>query len=352
MAVPSVVRQRMDQEADALRQQGIDPNGPPPGVASVAPVASVPSSLPTPQPTTPTDDAAALRARNAELEQELRTQNGRVSAQATELQELKQRFDVINGNRAFLETSITEQAARSQELERKLQELQAQGVTQQVQSVVGSLDEGGPTEEQKKEFGDSLDFVQRVVRQQLASVVKPLIAKLADMEKRLDRVKEIDSRLPHIEESVKVTDMQMARSREEQFIRAEVLPHFPDFETVRNTKEWKEYLSRDTGRGYQVGQLLKTYRQANDAQGIRAVIGGFYEQRKSKPSLDSLAVPGKSAADAPETPAPAKMKASEYQANLRAFTSKRLSKQDWDAYRARFEQALNAGNVEMDAELR
>ena len=46
------------------------------------------------------------------------------------------------------------------------------------------------------------------------------------------------------------------------------------------------------------------------------------------------------------------MKASEYKANLRAMTAKRMTKPDWEAYRARWEQALNSGNVEMDTELR
>jgi len=81
------------------------------------------------------------------------------------------------------------------------------------------------------------------------------------------------------------------------------------------------------------------------------VLGAFYDKR-TKPSLDSLAVPAKSAADAPSANAPAKMKASEYKANLNSFIKKRMVKQDWDAYRARWEEALNAGNVEMDVELR
>lgn len=347
MAVPSAVTQRIQRETDALRAQGLDPNGAPPApVVEVTPTPAAPSAAPAAP--APTDDAAALRARNAELEQELRTQSGRVSATASELAELKTRFDVINSNRSFLETSVTEQAAKIQQLEQAREE---HGIAQQVQSVVGSLDDTGPTEAQLKEYGDSLDFVQKVVRQQLAAVVKPLIAKLADMEKRLERVKEIDSRLPKIEESVQISDLAAARSREEQYIRTEVLPHFPDFESVRNTKEWKEYLARDTGRGFAVGQLLKTYRQSGDANGIRAVIGGFYE-RKAKPSLDSLAVPGKSAADAPLTPVAAKMKSSEYKANLKAFTFKRMSKADWDAYRTRWDQAIQSGNVEMDEEIR
>jgi hypothetical protein len=351
-AVPQAVRDRAQREENALREQGIDPNGPP--VAVQAGTVSTPSQAPsTPVSVAPAqvDDAAALRAENERLRAELSTQGGRVSSTAAEVAELKQRFDLINSNRSFLESSMTELATKNQELERQLQEAQSSRTKSHAFTVAESLDESGPTEEQIQQYGESQDYVERIVKKTMAGVIKPLVAQIAEMEKALARVKDIDAKLPKLEQSAKVADINTARSREEQFLRAEILPHFPDFETVRTTSEWKEYLSRDTGKGYPVGQLLKVYRDQGDAQGIRAVLGGFYDKR-DKPTLDSLAVPAKSAADAPSTAAPAKMKASEYKANLRAMTSKRLSKADWEAYRARWDQALQAGNVEMDTELR
>jgi hypothetical protein len=299
----------------------------------------------------PVDDAASLREENERLRAELSTQGGRVSSTASEIADLKQRLELINSNRSFLEQSATELATKNQELERRLEDVQASTNKARAFSVAESLDESGPTKEQIDQYGDSKDFVERVVKQQMASVIKPLVMQIAEMEKLLARVKDIDAKLPKLEQSAKVADINTARSREEQFLRTEVLPYFKDFETVRNTPEWKEYLSRDTGKGYPIGMLLKTYREQGDAVGIRAVLGGFYE-RKSKPTLDSLAVPAKSAADAPNTSPTAKMKASEYKANLRSMTSKRMSKEDWEAYRARWDHALQAGNVEMDTELR
>lgn len=355
MAVPSVVQQRIQREEQALREQGIDPNGPPSG----APAAVSPPT-PTFTPTVPaapapsgTDEAAALRTKVAELEAELRTQSGRTSSSATETKELKDRLELIDTNRRFLETTLTEIQERNNTLESQLADAVSKGTSTQLHAAVSALDEGGPTEAQLKQYdSDTVDFVQRVVRQQLAAVIKPLVADIAEIKKSVGQVKEINNRLPPLEESVKVSNINNQRLKEEQFLRAEVLPHFSDFETVRTTQEWKDYLSKDTGRGYPIGVLLKTYRQQNDAVNIRGVIGAFYEQRKAKPSLDALAVPGKSTADAPETPAPVKMKASEYKEKLRQLTSKRISKPDWEAYRARWEQALNTGNVEMDVELR
>jgi hypothetical protein len=352
MAVPQAVRDRALREEAALREQGIDPNGAP--VAVQAGTVSTPSQAPsTPVSVAPAqvDDAATLRAENERLRAELSTQGGRVSSTASEVAELKNRFELINSNRTFLEQSMTELAAKNQELERQLQEAQTSRTKSQAFSVAESLDASGPTDEQIQQYGDSRDFVERIAKQQMAGVIKPLVAQLAEMEKALARVKDIDAKLPKLEQSAKVADINTARSREEQFLRTEVLPYFSDFETVRTTPEWKEYLSRDTGKGYPIGMLLKTYREQGDAQGIRAVLGGFYEKR-SKPSLDSLAVPAKSAADAPNTAPTAKMKASEYKANLRSFTSKRMSKPDWEAYRADWDKALQSGNVEMDVELR
>lgn len=356
MAVPQAVQNRMQREADALRASGIDPNGPPPGapVAASSPSTPVASPAPAPAPSAAptTDEVAALRARNAELEAELRTQGGRVSATASELADLKNRLEMIGGNRQFLETSVSELNERNAALEAELAELRAKGTASQLHSAVSTLDEAGPTPEQVKEYGqDGIEFVQRVVKQQLAAIVKPLLADITEIKKQLIHVKDVHAKLPKIEETVKVADANNARAMEERFLAAEVLPYYPDFPTVRTTQEWRDYLARDTGRGYPIGVLLKTYRQQNDATNIRAVIGAFYEQRK-KPSLESLAVPGKTTADAPEAPAPVKLKSSEYQRNLRMFTAKRMPKADWDAYRARWDQALQAGNVEMDVELR
>lgn len=351
MAVPQVVQQRMAREAAELVAQGIDPNGPPPGASvPVSTPAQAPAS-PAPLAPAPIDDAAALRAENERLKQELSTQGGRVSATASEIAELKQRLELINSNRTFLESNVTEQAAEVERLKAELAEAQARGVKSQVQTIASSLDESGPTKEQIDQYGESQDFVERIVRRQLAVVIKPLVQQIADMEKLLNRVKDIDAKIPQLEKSAQVADINVARQREEQFLRAEVIPHFPDFEQVRNTPEWKAYLQRDTGRGYPNGALLKLYREQGDAQGIRAVLGAFYEKR-SKPTLDSLAVPAKTTADAPPAPAVPKMKASEYKANLKALTSKKMTKEAWDAYRTRWEQALNAGNVEMDTELR
>lgn len=349
-AVPQAVRERTQRDEAALREQGIDPHGPPPSFTT-PPTPQAPVAAPALAPA-PIDDAAALRAENERLKQELSTQGGRVSATATEVEELKQRFDLINQNRAFLESTVTTISEKNQQLERELAEARANGTKSQVEEVVTKLDEAGPTKEQIEQFGaDSQNFVERIVQQRMAAALKPLAAQLKHMEGLLGRVKEIDSKIPQLEKSAKVADFNTARQREDQFLRSEILPYFPNFETVRQTPEWQNYLKRDTGRGYRLGNLLQVYREQNNPDGIRAILGAYYE-KEAKPTLESLAVPAKTTADAPQAPVVAKMKASEYQTNLRAMTSKRMSKQDWDAYRARWDQAIQAGNVEYDVELR
>lgn len=349
MAVPGAVARRKEQEEAGLRAQGLDPNGAPidlqqPAASPVAPAVA-------PAPVATPDDPAALRARIAELESAQSTQSGRASAAAREVEELKQRLEVINGNRTFLETKLGE---LSQELETLRTQNEELARKQTTSSIASSLDDTGPTPEQVKAYGeDGIDFVERVVKRTMATVIRPLIEQMAVMEKTLGRVKEIDAKVPMLESAASVAHLSAARTKELEFLRAEVLPYFPDFESVRNTPEWKEYLQKDVpGRGYKVGQLLQTHRQAYNAAGIRTVIGGFYDERKSKPSLDSLSVPAKTGGDAPAAPTPEKMKASEYKQKLKDFTSKRLPKADWEAYRARWDQAIAAGNVEMDVDIR
>lgn len=349
MAVPGAVTRRMEQEEAGLRAQGLDPNGAPlelqqPGAA---PAPAAPSAAPAGVP----DDPAALRARIAELEGAQSTQSGRASAAAREVEELKQRLEVINGNRTFLETKVGE---LSQELEALRTQNEELARKQTTSSIASALDDTGPTPEQIKEYGaEGIDFVERVVKRSMAAVVRPLIEQMAAMEKTLGRVKEIDAKVPMLESAASVAHLSAARSKELEFLRTEVIPYFPDFETVRNTPEWKEYLQKDVpGRGYKIRELLQTHRQAYNAAGIRTVIGGFYDERKSKPSLDSLSVPAKTGGDAPTAPAPEKLKASEYKQKLKDFTSKRLPKADWEAYRARWDHAIAAGNVEMDVDIR
>jgi hypothetical protein len=355
MAVPSAVTQRRERDADAMRAQGINPDtgmpldAPPTEGGSPSPAPLSPSAAPA---AVPTDDAAALRARVQELEAELSTQNGRTSSAATELNELKARFDVINDNRSFLERTVTELSEKATKAEQQLAEMSQNKTAESFKSAVSTLDGDGPTDKQKEEFGDSLDFVQRVVRQQLAAVIKPLAERMATLETVLGRVKDIDAKLPTLERAAQVTDLNVQRDRELEFLRAEILPHFTDFEQVRTTPAWKEYLNKDTGKGYKIGQLLASYRKTGDAVGIRTLLGAFYESRKAAPSLESLAVPGKTNAETPPAPAAAKMKSSEYKMKLKAMTSKKLSKPEWEEYRARWDAAVASGNVEMDEEVR
>lgn len=345
MAVPGAVTRRKEQEEAELRAQGLDPNGAPLAMQLGDDPAPAPAAPATPAPNT--DDVNRLQA-------ELSTQNGRLSAAAREAEELKKQLEIVNGNRGFLESKMTELTEQVAALQRQNEELAQRQSSASIAGVVSSLDDTGPTEAQVKEFGaDSVDFIERVTKRQLAAVVKPLIERLTTMEKVLGRVKEIDGKLPQLESAAQVAHINDARAREMDFLRKEILPHYSDFETVRSTPEWRAYLMKDVpGRGYKIGQLLKTYRESSDAVGIRTLIGAFYDTKTSKPTLDSLSVPGKTGADAPEKPAVPKMKSSEYKANLKDFTSKRMSKADWEAYRARWDAAITAGNIEMDVELR
>jgi len=348
MAVPSAVARRAERDAAELRDAGFDPNGAPLAVqqpgAGEAPAA--------PAPAAPTDDAAALRARVAELEAAESTQNGRVSATAQELAAAKAQLELVNGNRSFLEGKLTELTEKVNALETENNTIKQQTTVSRVDSAVADLAGAEITEKDRAEFGDSIEFVQRVAKSQLAAVIAPLVERLKSIESSLGRLKELD-KLPSLEESARVASIDAARNKELEFLRKEIFPHFPDFESVRLTQEWKDYLGQDIpGRGIKIGHLLRTHRQAMDPIGIRSVLSAFYDKRTSKPSLDSLVVPAKTNADAPQAPAPTKIKASEYKQNLRDFTSKKLPKADWEAFRVRWDQAIATNNVEMDVEIR
>jgi hypothetical protein len=350
MAIPGAVQRRAEREASELRAQGIDPTSGEPIEAQIDPSAT-PGSTPAPVPSTPVDPRDA---KIAELEAALSTQNGRASTSSQELQELKRQFDAVNGNRTFLETKLTELTEKVGQLEQEKTTLQQRQTTDSLTAVVSSLDERGPTEKQIEVFGqESVDFVESVVKRAVAAIIKPLVARLSDMETTLARVREIDGKIPKLESAANVSFIEAARSREQDFFTREILPNFPDFVQVRGTPEWQKYLLEDVpGRGYKIGELLKTHRDSANAAGIRAVIGAYYDRKKATPSLDSLAVPAKTGADAPLQPEAKKMKASEYKRMLQQFTFKKISKADWEAFRTRWDAAISSGNVEMDEEIR
>ena len=352
MAVPGAVTRRAERDAEELRQQGIDPtSGAPIGVQSSAPAApAAPTLVPS---TPPVDDAAALRARIAELEQAESTQSGRASAASRELEELKKRTDLVDGNRSFLEGELVKLKERLDATEAENATLKRDSTVTNVDKAIASLDGAGPTEAQLKEFGDEgVDFVVRVAKQQMSAVMAPLVERLRMIEQSLGRLKELD-KLPKLEEVGKVMSMETQRNKELEFIRTEILPSFSDFEKVRTTKEWQDYLGQDIpGRGIKVGHLLNSYRQLSDADGIRSLLTAFYNKRASKPTLDSLVVPDKTNADVAPKPAEAKIKASEYKQKLRDFIAKKLPKPEWETFRARWDHAVATGAVEMDTEIR
>ncbi len=357
MALPGAVTRRSEREAAELRAQGIDPtSGAPiavqvdPPVETVTPTTPTPSVVPTPTPTP--DDPAALRARIAQLEQEGSTQSGRASSASRELEDAKKRLELVDGNRAFLENQLSELVAKVGTLEAENNTLKQKTNATEIDKVVADLNGEGPTEKQLQDFdADAVDMIRRITNQRLAGVVNPLVERLKAIEAQLGRLKELD-KLPQLEQATNISSMETARNKELEFLRKEVIAYFPDFETVKDTKEWRDFVGQDIpNRNIKIGHLLGTYRKTYDPIGIRSIISAFYDKQK-KPTLDSLVVPGKTNAEVPTGAPPAKIKASEYKAQQKAFISKKLPLPDWNAFRTRWEAALAAGNVEMDVDLR
>lgn len=367
MAVPSAVTRRKEQDAAALRNAGINPDsGAPidvqatttPAVAEVAPAPAAPTfhfTTPnTAQPATPTDDVAELKAKIAGLEQQLSTQNGRASSSTTELEQATQRNALLEQNRQFLENSLQELTGKLEKLQEENNQLArsqtASGVTKVLQDLEQPLTF---TEEEQRDFKDSAPFIQKVVKQTMAAALKPVIEQINVLSAAMGKVDQLDKRLPELGTAVQAASTQARQMAEQQFFQREVTAHFPDFLTVKETPEWKAYVHTDIpGRGIKIGQLLVTYQKMNNAPGIRAVLQNFYDQRASRPTLNSLAVPAKTSGDVPAAPEPVKLKSSEYNRNLNDFVMKRMSKPDWEAYKAKWDAAFNANNVEFDAPVR
>jgi hypothetical protein len=364
-AVPSAVARRREAEEAALRAQGIDPNAPP--VATLngggngngdSPAPDAPEST-APAGPDPRESTAAgggeteqqLRERIAELEQEVRTNSGRSSTAQTELERSKRALDTVQENRQFLERTVQEQQESIEQLRKQLEESSRTATLSTTDRALAEFNEvPEPTAQELSTFGeDTVSFVTKLARKQVAAAVKPMVDRMKAIEGALGRLKDLD-KLPGLEQSVKATAAQNERQASDEFFRKEILTYFPDFETVRDTDAWKTYLNQEVpGRGMKVGNLLTFYHNNHNSIGVRAVLTSYYDAKKAAPSRDSLAVPGKAQTEGKPNGAKPRFRASEYQVKLRQFINKKLPKADWETYKANFDAALNDDRVERDA---
>jgi len=346
MAIPSAVRrQREKLEAElGIKADGTPVDPPPvetPDLSLVPPTEAAPQPEPT---AAPPADASALQARIDELEHLLKTRDGQTSTSMREANEARQRAEVMASQVQALEEGLAT-------LQKQLETAEARATAKEASAAFPSLDTEDLTPEEMNVFGkDSVGFVEKLTKKQLVGYFKPLLSKMEAMEKQLDRVRELD-KLPQLEKVVKEAETETQRVREEEFFRKEILAHFSDFEAVRNTQAWKDYLAADIpGRGIKNHHLLNQYRLVNNAQGIRSLIQAHYDAIKAKPTLASLATPRGTSTEGSPVPK-ARYKASEYNAKLKDFLARKTAKKDWDAFKSEFQTAFNEGRVDMDARL-
>ena len=360
MAVPSAVTRRREAEEAALRAQGIDPNAPPiatlnGGELSQPAQQSQPAAAPAQPDQTAApegaDDPVELRRRIAELEQEVRTNSGRASTAQQEAERVRRQQDTIQENRQFLERTVQEQQERIEALTRQVEESSRAATQTTTDRALNEFTEASDvTSQELATFGeDTVSFVAKVARKQMAAAVKPMLDRLKAIEGALGRLKDLD-KLPVLEQSVRATAADTERRASDEFFRKEILTYFPDFEQVRDTDAWKGYLNQEVpGRGMKVGHLLTHYHNNHNAVGARAILTTYYEALKAVPTRDSLAVPDKARTEGRPAGAKPRYKASEYQVKLRQFINKKLSKADWDSYKAEFDLALAEDRVDRDA---
>lgn len=347
MAVPTAVRRKREQQeaeyaalmanapsADEVLQSVPD-----------TPVQSVPDvAVPQVAPVAASQSQADSRdSRIAELEQLLRTRDGQASQSMRELNESKQRLDLMASQIAALEEANTNLMQQKET---------AEALATAKRTSLPSLDEVHEvTPDELEKFGaDSVNFVSKLSKRELQALIKPLFEKVSSMETALARVSDLD-KLPQLETSIKNVQAESQRVKDEEFFRVEVLGRFPDFVNVRTTPEWKEYLATDVpDKGYKIGHMLNHYRLLHDGSNIRSIIQGFYDRKEARPTLASLTVPSKTQTEGTVVTKP-KLKASTYRDKLRAFTQRKLPKVEWETFKTEFNTAMNEGRVEMDAQL-
>ena len=261
-----------------------------------------------------------------------------------EANEARQREEVMTSQVRALEESVAT-------LQKQAETAEARAAAKVADSALPSFDFEEPTPEEIEKFQpDSVGFINKLSKKQLVGYIKPLVDKVNAMEKQLDRVRELD-KLPQLEKAVADSSVESERIREEEFFRKEVLAYFNDFESVRDTPEWKSYLHSDIpGRGIKTHHLLDQYRKVHNAQGIRSLIQGHYDAQKMKPNLASLVTPSGTRVEGTPVSKP-RLKASDYKQKLKEWTHKRVPTAQWEAFKSDFNTALAEDRVDMDVNL-
>lgn len=254
-AADRALQELMKPATPAANEGGAAPPPPVDGVQPQVPAAPAPDPAPAPAPAptvTPTSDAEQLKR----LQQQLQTEAGRNQAQSAELSEMK-------GRMAAMQEVLRAQQARA-----------TPAAAPTPRNLI--------TEADKKDFGeDMIDFVSRMIRQEVGSSLVTLTDKLNTIEGQLRSVG------------------QRAQSAETTAAEQAAVSYFnrltelaPGWKTTNDDQGFLDWLKeRDTFARKTRHELLADAHKEADAETVAAFFQAYWKEKGTAPAAPAAPTP-------------------------------------------------------------
>jgi hypothetical protein len=199
------------------------------------------------------------------------------------------------------------------------------------------------TEDETKEFGDSKDFISKVVKQQLAPVLAQVNGLIAELKQQ---IADVDTKAGQATTAV-------AATAQRSFLQ-QVKGAVPNLDAIKNHKNWPDFLDEtDDLTGATLEQLLAHNIQKERLDGVVKIYKRFadkyLETNNNTPAGYNGGNPSGAATTPPATPpTEGRLKQSD---RVKASEDYRKGRISWDQLQvvnSRFEEAEKAGLLDHD----
>lgn len=365
--LPTAARAAHQAQLATLGIPGVTPAPSPAPAAPAAPVAAAPAPATVPTAPAPVQPVAAPVAPAAQPD-DTAAELARLRAETEELKRRQSGADKARSDAELLAQTLAEQASIMQEQLRRMQaenealatsrQAEVQAQVEQAAEVALPLSDAALTDAEKTKFGPETEaFVNKLIDARLRTVLSPLLGRVKELSQFRS---EIGTRVATTEQATAAMAKPMLKVIGKGFLEEEIIPHFPDFNTRKQSPEWKKFISEtEPGTGRKYADLLRDTMATQDALVARNLIGHFYLRHPSQPAATptgmatepSTVASGAGTGSPPVSPTQtvAEFPFSKYKNATAAFSKKQITRDQLHAIKAEYEAAAQAGKVNYSA---
>ncbi len=198
------------------------------------------------------------------------------------------------------------------------------------------------TDQERKDFGDSEEYVTKVAKSVVAAELRALVPKIDSM------IQDVLARTNSTSERVEKTQRNAFKSQVEQGL-AKPLDAFI------HTEDWKKFIEAyDDGSGFTYQQILASHLERGNAEHARKVYRKFLDQSGTEQNSSNQgyagANPTGASADTPsETQEAGKLKYSDHKKAHNQYIKREISWGDYQAIQREFDKAEKESRIDYNS---